>query len=127
MVDHYENIDDYHLWVILTNPVEGREEAFNEWYEEHVGEIVDVDGHTWGRRYVIDPDQRPGMHEPEYRYLALYGFTGAPNRIHAALRASDEAGVTRGSDALDPSYGAWVYTPINDLYAHPGETVDEEY
>jgi hypothetical protein len=125
-VDHYENIDDYHLWVILTNPVPGEEAEFNRWYEEHVAEIVDVEGHTWGRRYLIDPDQRPGMHPHQHAYLALYGFVGEPNAVHAALAAADAAGAVGGSDALDPDYHAWVYTPVEDLCSHPGLDVDEE-
>ncbi|HEY0246649.1 MAG TPA: hypothetical protein VGC45_00170 [Gryllotalpicola sp.] len=102
-----------HLWVILTNAKIDREEEFNAWYHEHLQEITNVEGHTWGQRFVVDPDQRPGQ-TPKWKYLALYGFEGDVNAIHERLRQADASGEVAGSDALDPDYVAWVYTPTGD-------------
>lgn len=61
-----------HVFVVLTNPVAGREEEFNDWYDkEHVSDIVNVPGFQSGQRYRFSSVQRDKPPHP-YSYMALY-------------------------------------------------------
>ena len=40
------------LFLVLTNPIEGEEDAFNKWYDaQHVPEVLDVPGVIAAQRY----------------------------------------------------------------------------
>lgn len=54
--------------VVLTNPVEGKEEAYNDWYtNQHLGDVLRCDGFVSAQRFKL-ADETPGAH----RYLAIY-------------------------------------------------------
>ena len=57
--------------LIFSNPVEGREEECNEWYNNiHLQEVAAVEGVHWARRFELSEAQfNP---EQEHRYLAIY-------------------------------------------------------
>jgi hypothetical protein len=76
-----------HLYTVFTEPVSGKEQAFEEWYDKrHLPEILALPGFAWGRRYeAVDADDGP-------RYLTVYGITGDPRIALGAMRAAAEAG-----------------------------------
>jgi hypothetical protein len=42
------------LFIALTNPIEGEDDAFNKWYDaQHVPEVLDVPGVVAAQRYDI--------------------------------------------------------------------------
>ncbi len=50
-----------YLGVALTNPVEGKEQAFNEWYDnQHVPDLLAVPGCVAAQRYKLADHQRAG-------------------------------------------------------------------
>ncbi|MBM3676628.1 MAG: hypothetical protein FJW96_01905 [Actinobacteria bacterium] len=59
------------LMVVFTNPVEGREDEFNDWYDnEHLADVVGGGPFARAQRFVLaDVDHDVA---PDYRYLALY-------------------------------------------------------
>jgi len=103
--------EEGNLFVVFTDSVEGADEEFNRWYDEHhVEEILGVDGFVWARRYALHADQRPGMEPPAWRYLTLYGIEGEVPALHDRL-AQASTGFVR-TDALRPGTGAWVFAPL---------------
>ena len=58
--------------IALTNPVEGREDEFNEWYNKtHLPEVCKIPGITGAKRYRLAGGQHvPG--EKPWRYAATY-------------------------------------------------------
>lgn len=60
-----------HILVTMTNPVDGREDEFNDWYSNvHLSESVGVPGLISAQRFKLSDEQ---LGEPsEYRYLAIY-------------------------------------------------------
>jgi hypothetical protein len=59
------------LMVVFTNAVEGRDEEFNDWYDnQHLGDVVGGGPFARAQRFSLADVE----HEvaPEYRYLALY-------------------------------------------------------
>jgi 2-methylcitrate dehydratase PrpD len=60
-----ENMSQYKL-VALTNPVEGREDEYNDWYNNrHVHDVVNVPGFVSAQRF-------KARSESTHRYLAIY-------------------------------------------------------
>jgi len=59
-----------HLMIVQSNPAEGREDEFNEWYENtHLDEVLTVPGIVRAHRYRV----KDGSANPSgRRYLAVY-------------------------------------------------------
>jgi hypothetical protein len=99
------------LFYVLTWPVPGSDAEFNEWYtNQHLADVIDVDGFVAARRY--EPIGHARHPEPDPRhYLALYLMKGDPS---AALDALAEA-KARGRMKISPALGrseAYVYEPV---------------
>jgi hypothetical protein len=59
--------------VVLTNPVEGREDEYNDWYTNvHLDDVLAVPGVVTAQRYRLTETQRDPGPQP-FRYLAIYG------------------------------------------------------
>jgi hypothetical protein len=93
---------DYDM-VVLTNPVAGREDEYNDWYDnQHLDEVLQVPGFVRARRFVNDDPM--ATKPPEFKYLAIYeiesddikatlaGFRAAARTMHMSP-AMDTAGV----------------------------------
>jgi hypothetical protein len=83
------------ILLVLSNPVEGAEDEFNRWYDEHIRQIADLDGFTSAQRYkVLDGYHRA---EPVYRYLTIYNV--ADGKLEEAA-ASISAGSAERAEAI---------------------------
>ncbi|MGW4287245.1 hypothetical protein ACWEIK_09945 [Streptomyces sp. NPDC004673] len=61
-----------YTYVVLTNPVEGREDEYNEWYTNtHVHDALKVPGFVGAQRFKLAGAQRNEAPYP-WQYLALY-------------------------------------------------------
>lgn len=101
-----------HVLMVMSNPVEGREDEYNEWYDNvHLGEVLQVPGFVAARRYAAAGSVRG---ESPYRYLSIYEIEA--DDLEAATAAL-QAGV-RGmhmSDAIDTvDVAAWGFTAVGD-------------
>src|SRR5260370_40373118 len=75
------------IFVVLTNPIEGEDEAFNKWYDaQHVPELLDVPGVVAAQRYDIaevnfldDQDLPAQLPPPTHRYLVIYALDNDPD------------------------------------------------
>lgn len=61
-----------HTMMVLSNPVPGREDEFNRWYDErHVPDVLSVPGFVAAQRFRLsDPQPRP--EQQNYAYAAVY-------------------------------------------------------
>lgn len=99
-----------HLFFALTNPVEGREIEFDEWYEQrHLAEVLSIPGFVTAQRYRLSPKQRPGD-APPWEFLALYEYAGDIDRIHENVTSHSHQMTL--SEACAADHAAWVYSPI---------------
>lgn len=65
--------DRKQLFLVFTNPVSGREDEYNTWYDHvHLADVQRVPGITSARRYGIVPTEGPDAPPPAHRYLAVY-------------------------------------------------------
>ena len=86
------------VWVVATNPVEGREEEYNEWYDNvHVPEVCSLDGVLNATRYEIE---NPDSTTP-HRYIAIYELDRDDESILAALLEARASGAFLTSDSVD--------------------------
>jgi len=56
--------------LVFSNPIEGKEDAYNRWYNEvHMPEVLEVSGFAVAQRFKISGSP---MSAPEHKYLAIY-------------------------------------------------------
>jgi hypothetical protein len=102
-------------FVVFTNPTEGREDEFNNWYDNtHLSDVLKVEGFVAAQRFKLaetDPPQ-----EFPHRYLALYEVES--DDLGYVTQARSEAGNSGAmfiSESLDrPEAIAKYFTPITD-------------
>lgn len=88
-----------YCFVVLSNPVAGREREYNEWYDsKHLADVLAVPGFVAARRFTAaQPDKKPS-----HRYLALYEIeTDDLNRTLKELYSRAGTPAMPISDALD--------------------------
>lgn len=102
------------LFLVLSEPAEGREDDYNDWYENvHLDEVIGTSAITSAQRFVL-ADQR-GKEAP-HRYLAIYEVEADdPSEVFKSI---DARGAERQmSDALNrATLGAWVFTPMGERH-----------
>jgi hypothetical protein len=60
-------------FIVLSNPVSGREDEYNDWYSNrHIQDVVEAYGFTAAQRFVLASDPRNPAATPEYQYMAIY-------------------------------------------------------
>jgi hypothetical protein len=77
------------LFLVFTNAQEGKDEAFNTWYEnEHVPDVLDVPGVVAAQRYdlaemtIPEGDDLPAqLPPPTHRYLVIYELDREPDDV----------------------------------------------
>jgi hypothetical protein len=86
--------------VVLSNPVEGREDDYNDWYQNvHLGELTALPGFKSGQRFRLARSLVEGESHP---YLALYEIeTDDIDAVLDHLRTVAENKLLTMSDALD--------------------------
>ena len=102
-----------HVFVVFTNPVEGKEDVYNAWYDNvHLPDVLDVPGFVSAQRFRLSDTQRAAGPFP-WRYLALYNIeTDDLQGTLATLGARSGTSAMVLSDALAEQRLAWVFDPI---------------
>jgi hypothetical protein len=88
--------------LVFSNPRPGREDDFNDWYDQvHLKDVLDIPGVVGAQRYKLHSTGAPN--EPAQRYLTVYDIEGAAEAVLAEIGA--RAGTDRMviSDAIDAS------------------------
>lgn len=97
-------------FIVLTEPVEGRDAEFNDWYQNvHLGDVVAIEGFTAAQRFRFAKTLGGGEDEA-FPYLAIYEIeTDDIDEVLAELnrrRGTERMGI---SEALGPKVYAVVY------------------
>ncbi|BBZ78772.1 hypothetical protein MANY_41090 [Mycolicibacterium anyangense] len=98
------------LFLVLTNPIEGQDDAFNEWYDSrHVPEVLALPGVVAAQRYVISEvkvaeEELPApLPPPSHRYLVVYELDREPDQVMAEWLNAVVAGTLTLGETLDLS------------------------
>ncbi len=90
-----------YTFVVLTQPVEGREDDYNAWYNDiHLPDLVKMPCVKSAQRYkLVTSDKLPGFSHP---YMAMYQIeTDDIEAVDAAIRAAAGTPAMRVTDAMD--------------------------
>jgi len=87
-----------HVLLVFTDPVEGRDDEYNQWYNDvHLGEVLQTPGFVRAQRFKV-ADTMPGV--TDHEYVAIYELeTDDPGAAMKALSGS--AGQMTMTDAID--------------------------
>lgn len=102
-----------HVLLVFTDPVEGKEEEYNSWYNDiHLGEVLETDGFVRAQRFEV-ADLMPGV--TDHSYVAIYELeTEDPKAAMAALTGA--AGNFTMTDAIDLSAASMsLASQVSDL------------
>lgn len=111
-----------HKLVVFTNPVEGREQEFDEWYmNTHMPDVLRVPGIRSGQRFAWAHAQAREHAQP-WRYMTLLEIdTDDLRGTLADLMSRAGTLAMRMSDALAEQRIAYVYTAATGVFtAGPG-------
>lgn len=103
------------IYMVRTNPMPGREKEFNEWYEAHFREVVELCGFKWGRRGVVDDVQQ--YPDQPHSYVAFYETDLPPQEFMARMKNAP------WKTPIDPTVIdlnntlTTVYRPISEYHA----------
>ena len=102
------------LMLVFSNPAEGKEDAFNAWYEgTHIPEMLGTPGVVAARRYEVA--QPEGLPVPPQKYLAVYELDGDLGQVFAAIGERGKSGaISPGENTDRESVAMWVYAPRTD-------------
>lgn len=107
-----------HKFLVLTNPVEGKDKEYNDWYtNQHIPDVVSVPGIVAAQRFKLADFQMGNGAPSPWKYLAIYEIESddlkATFDAMQALVGTDKMVMT---DALDmTSVGGFIYSPITNL------------
>ena len=97
-----------HVVVVLSEPFEGQDDAFNDWYEyTHIDEVLSSAGIDSGQRFELTAEE--GMKSP-HKYLAFYEVEAeSGENVLATLK--ETRGERQQCDAFNrKTAGMWVFT-----------------
>jgi hypothetical protein len=121
------------LLLVFSNPVDGREDEYNEWYSRHhLAEILAIEGFVRAQRFELVPAlmTRDTPSAP-YRYLALYeveegSIERADSALFALARTERAEALAAGrspklvmSPSMDSDLRTWWFRSISDVVQKP--------
>lgn len=91
------------LYLVFSNPAEGRDDDFNKWYDEvHIPEVLTLPGFRSAQRLTQQTGDQPNPIAPKQRYGVIYEVEGDPAEIQANLNEAMGNGTLHMTDAVDP-------------------------
>jgi hypothetical protein len=112
-----------HILLVLSNAVDGRDDAFNTWYTgTHLPDVLKLHGFSAAQRFRISETQMSD-NPVSYKYLAIYEVD--EEKLPAVKDALASAA---GTDAMyiDPALNrdatvAYFYSPITGMVQAPAD------
>jgi len=103
-----------YTFVVFSNPVAGKEDEYNDWYNRHhIPDVLNVPGFVSGHRFEL-ADTQFSRDEKKHRYLALYEIE--TDDIAATLKELRARGGTADivpSDAIDmQNVATYIFQPV---------------
>jgi hypothetical protein len=99
-----ERAVDTTLYLVMSNPVDDRDDEFNEWYDNvHIHDVLATPGMVSAQRYTVRETEinREAGVTPSHRYLVVYEMDGEPDAVMRTIRESVASGAMKMHDALD--------------------------
>lgn len=109
---------DDQLLFVFSNPVDGHEAEYDEWYDDHVAHLVGLDGFVSGQRYRLTTGM--ARDEPPYKYVVVYEVEGDGDAARNSMRSGLKDGSIVRSEAVDwAGMQGWFFEPMAEkVQAH---------
>jgi hypothetical protein len=102
-------------FVVFTNPAEGREDEFNDWYDnQHIDDLLNIPGIVGAQRFRLSETQRFQPPYP-YKYMAVYEVES--DKMEQAIKAMNERVGTPEmpmTEAIAKERVAWFFEPLTE-------------
>lgn len=109
-----------YVFIVQSNPVSGRADEYNQWYENvHLDEVIAIPGFVGAQRFELYGEPFQGA-RPSLKYLCIYEMeTDDPEGTFAALQTARPTMNVSPALDIDPSIGV-TYKAIGPRHAKPG-------
>lgn len=100
--------------LVMSNPREGREDEFNDWYEHtHLDEVLSTAGFRSAQRFVFEAERGA---PPDHKYMAWYETEGdsAEEVIERLEARRDERQQSTSINRRDAAM--WVFSPTGEKH-----------
>jgi len=104
-----------YTFIVMTNPVEGKEAEYNDWYNtHHVPDVLNIPGFVSAQRFCLAETQMGRGQSRPHKYLALYEIeTDDLAGTLKELRARGGTPEIFPSDAIDmKNVATFVFSPV---------------
>jgi hypothetical protein len=95
------------FYMVYSNPLEGREDEFNEWYDTvHLPEVLAVPGMISAQRAKLKETKvghEGGMAPEFHRFCVVYEMDGDPDEVMGLIREQVAAGTMHMHASIDVS------------------------
>ncbi|MGE6743570.1 hypothetical protein ACQKGC_25160 [Allorhizobium pseudoryzae] len=102
-----------HIFIVYTNAVEGRDDEYNNWYDDqHLNDVLKIPGVVAAQRFALSYKQRLDPPFP-WKYAAIYEIE-TDNLDDVITPLKEWIGTDRmpRSDAMEPHREAYFFHPI---------------
>jgi hypothetical protein len=102
-----------HILVVMSNPAEGRDQEYNDWYTNvHLPEVLDAPGMVAAQRFKLAKAQKAGAAPAQWQYTAIYEMeSDDPASLFDELGRRRVSGQMRMTDAIKDTW-AYIYEPV---------------
>jgi hypothetical protein len=102
--------------IASNNPVEGREDEYNDWYSNtHLADVLKVPGFLTAQRFRLAPAQKAGT-EQRWKYAAVYDCEAeSAGQLLDALASRTGTPALPISSALAEQRHLCILEPITDV------------
>jgi hypothetical protein len=104
-----------HVFIVLTNPAEGRDDEYNDWYSNtHIADVLTVPGVVAAQRFKLSDKQRMAGKLP-WQYLAIYECeTDDLDEVINALKERSGGETMPLTSALADERVSWFFHPVTE-------------
>ena len=87
------------LMVVFSNSAEGKDAAFNEWYDDvHIKDLLSIDGVVSAKRFEV-----ANLEGASQQYMTIYELERDGAEVMGELAEGMGTGKFAGSDTVDPT------------------------
>jgi hypothetical protein len=107
-----------HVLIVYSNPTPGREQEFNDWYNnQHLKDVLAQPGYLRAQRYKLtDYKLDEAMPDVGHQYVAFYYMeTDDPETALNDMKTRVETGVIGLTEAMAPDFLAYCYEVASPL------------
>ena len=105
--------------MVLSNPVEGQDEAYNDWYTNtHLDEVISIPGFVAAQRFKLTEAQIAGFPTSSHTYLAIYEIEGDPADAFEVLVDELQSGRMELPESIEQAtISPWSFEAISERVA----------